>query len=108
MNLIIIGFFSFNAIGIEGAILQSLRRHGFVASALLVSTGVVYEKHHIRMVKYYGGLVHVVLLYTFIFLSFTMSNIRLPGTGSFAGKFLILAGPFKANPSATFLSVPRT
>lgn len=103
MNLVMIGLFSFNTIGLEGAILQSLS-HGFVASALFMVIGVVYERHHTRMVKYYGGLVHVMPLYTFIFLFFTMSNIGLPGTGSFVGEFLILAGSFKANTSATFIS----
>lgn len=103
MNLVIVGLFSFNTIGLEGAILQSLS-HGFVASALFLLIGVVYERHHTRMVKYYGGLVHTMPLYTFIFLFFTMSNIGLPGTGSFVGEFLILAGSFKTNTSATFIS----
>jgi NADH-quinone oxidoreductase subunit M len=103
MNLVMIGLFSFNIIGIEGAILQSLS-HGFVASALFLVIGVVYERHHTRMVKYYGGLVHVMPLYIFIFLFFTMSNIGLPGTGSFVGEFLILAGSFKSNTSITFVS----
>lgn len=103
MNLVMVGLFSFNTIGLEGAILQSLS-HGFVASALFLIIGVVYERHHTRMVKYYGGLVHVMPLYTFIFLFFTMSNIGLPGTGSFVGEFLILAGSFKTNTSATFIS----
>lgn len=103
MNLVMVGLFSFNTIGLEGAILQSLS-HGFVASALFTIIGVVYERHHTRMVKYYGGLVHVMPLYTFIFLFFTLSNIGLPGTGSFVGEFLILAGSFKTNTSATFIS----
>ena len=103
MNLVVVGLFSFNTIGLEGAILQSLS-HGFVASALFFVIGIVYERHHTRMVKYYGGLVHVMPLYTFIFLFFTMSNIGLPGTGSFVGEFLILAGSFKTNISATFIS----
>ena len=103
MNLVMVGLFSFNAVGLEGAILQSLS-HGFVASALFLIIGIVYERHHTRMVKYYGGLVHTMPLYTFIFLFFTMSNIGLPGTGSFVGEFLILAGSFKTNTSATFIS----
>ena len=103
MNLVMVGLFSFNTIGLEGAILQSLS-HGFVASALFIVIGVVYERHHTRMVKYYGGLVHVMPIYTSIFLFFTMSNIGLPGTGSFVGEFLILAGSFKTNTSATFIS----
>ena len=103
MNLVMVGLFSFNMIGLEGAILQSLS-HGFVASALFLIIGIVYERHHTRMVKYYGGLVHTMPLYTFIFLFFTMSNIGLPGTGSFVGEFLILAGSFKTNSTATFIS----
>lgn len=103
MNLVMVGLFSFNVIGLEGAILQSLS-HGFVASALFLIIGIVYERHHTRMVKYYGGLAHTMPLYTFLFLFFTMSNIGLPGTGSFVGEFLILAGSFKANTSATFIS----
>jgi len=103
MNLVMVGLFSFNTIGIEGAILQSLS-HGFVASALFLCIGVVYDRHHTRMVKYYGGLVHTMPLYVFIFLFFTMSNIGLPGTGSFVGEFLILTGSFKVNTSITFLS----
>ena len=103
MNLVMVGLFRFNTIGLEGAILQSLS-HGFVASALFIVIGVVYERHHTRMVKYYGGLVHVMPIYTSIFLFFTMSNIGLPGTGSFVGEFLILAGSFKTNTSATFIS----
>lgn len=103
MNLVMVGLFSFNIIGIEGAILQSLS-HGFVASALFLAIGVVYDRHHTRMVNYYGGLVHTMPLYVFIFLFFTMSNIGLPGTGSFVGEFLILTGSFKVNTSITFLS----
>jgi len=77
--------------GIEGAILQSLS-HGFVASALFVFIGVVYERHHTKMVKYYDGLlVHVMPLDTFIFLFFTTLNIKLPGTRSFADEFKAIA-----------------
>jgi proton-translocating NADH-quinone oxidoreductase chain M len=102
MNLVMVGLFSFNVIGLEGAILQSLS-HGFVASALFLIIGVVYDRHHTRMVKYYGGLVHTMPIYIFIFLFFTMANIGLPGTGSFVGELLILTGSFKANTTVTFL-----
>jgi len=103
MNLVVVGLFSFNVIGLEGAILQSIS-HGFVASALFLIIGVVYERYHTRMVKYYGGLVHVMPLYSLIFLFFTMANIGLPGTGSFVGEFLILTGSFSTNTSVTLIS----
>jgi proton-translocating NADH-quinone oxidoreductase chain M len=102
MNLVMIGLFSFNVIGLEGSILQSIS-HGFVASALFLIIGIVYDRHHTRMVKYYGGLVHTMPIYVSIFLFFTMANIGLPGTGSFVGEFLILAGSFKTNTTITFI-----
>ena len=101
MNLVMIGLFSFNVVGLEGAILQSLS-HGFVSSALFLLIGVVYDRHHTRMVKYYSGLAHTMPIFTLIFLIFTMANIALPGTSSFVGEFLILAGAFKISTSATF------
>jgi len=102
MNLVILGIFSFNVIGLEGALLQSLS-HGFVASALFLIIGVVYDRHGSRMVKYYGGLVHLMPIYVLIFLFFTMANIGLPCTSSFVGEFLILVGSFKTNTSVSFI-----
>ena len=102
MNLVIIGIFSFNVIGIEGSILQSLS-HGFVASALFLIIGVIYDRHRTRIVQYYGGVAVVMPIYTLIFLFFTLANISFPGTSSFIGEFLILTGSFKVNKTATFL-----
>lgn len=102
MNVVILGIFSFNNIGIEGAILQSLS-HGFVASALFLVIGVVYDRYRTRLVQYYGGLASVMPLYIFIFLFFTMANIGFPGTSSFVGEFLIFTGSFKVNSTITFL-----
>ena len=103
MNLVVVGIFSFNFIGIQGAIYQSLS-HGFVASALFFIIGIVYDRHKTRVLKYYSGLVHLMPLYSAIFLFFTMSNIGLPGTGGFVGEFLILLGSIKVNTVSTFFS----
>ena len=103
MNLVVMGLFSFNTVGLEGAIIQSIS-HGFVSSALFLIIGVVYDRHHTRMVKYYSGLVHTMPLFITIFLLFTMANIALPGTSSFVGEFLILVGAFQANTMVTMLA----
>lgn len=102
MNLIVLGIFSFNTIGLEGAIFQSLS-HGFVASALFIIISIVYDRYRTKLVQYYGGLASVMPIYILIFLVFTMANIGLPGTSSFVGEFLILTGSFKVNTSITFL-----
>lgn len=102
MNIVMIGIYSFNLIGLEGSILQSIS-HGFVSSALFLIIGVVYDRFHTRLIKYYSGLVHIMPLYTIVFLFFTMANIALPGTSSFVGEFLILTGSLKENTTVTFL-----
>ena len=102
MNLVILGIFSYNTIGIEGAILQSLS-HGFVASGLFLVIGVVYDRYRTRIVQYYGGLAITMPIYITVFLFFTLANISFPGTSSFVGEFLILVGSFKVNSTITFL-----
>ena len=96
MNLVVLGAFSFNVIGLEGCLLQSIS-HGFVSSAMFFIIGALYERYHSRFVYYYGGLVHMMPLYSTLFLIFTMANIALPGTSSFVGEFLLLAGIYKSN-----------
>jgi proton-translocating NADH-quinone oxidoreductase chain M len=103
MNLVVLGLFSFNIIGLEGAIIQSIS-HGFISSALFLIVGVLYDRHHTRMLKYYSGLVHTMPFFSALFLLFTMANIALPGTSSFVGEFLILIGVFKVSTAGAFLS----
>lgn len=104
MNLIVIGLFSFNFVGLEGAILQSVS-HGFVSSALFFLIGMIYTRYHTRTIYYYGGITQIMPIFSSIFLIFTMANIALPGTSSFVGEFLILLGSFKANFKITLLIV---
>ena len=86
MNLVIVGLFSLNTQGVEGAILQQLS-HGLVSGALFLCVGVIYDRHHTRLIKYYSGLAHIMPIYVAIFMFFTMANIALPGTSSFVGEF---------------------
>lgn len=102
MNLVMLGLFSFQVNGLEGAVLQSLS-HGFVSSALFLLIGVIYDRHHSRLIYYYSGLVQTMPLYILLLLFFTMANIALPGTSSFVGEFLILAGVYKMNTTSAFL-----
>jgi len=102
MNLVMLGLFSYILISLEGALLQSLS-HGFVSSALFLCIGVLYDRFHTRMIKYYSGLIQVMPITIIILLFFTMANIGLPGTSSFVGEFLILTGVYKNNVIVTFL-----
>jgi proton-translocating NADH-quinone oxidoreductase chain M len=96
MNLVTLGIFSFNIIGLEGSILQSIS-HGFVSGAMFFLVGILYNRYHSRLLYYYGGLVHMMPIYSILLLIFTMANIALPGTSSFVGEFLLLTGIYKVN-----------
>ena len=103
MNLVTLGIFSFSIIGIEGAILQSIS-HGFVSGALFFLVGIIYDRYHSRLLYYYGGLVHMMPVYSLLFLIFTMANIALPGTSSFVGEFLLLCGVYQTNSLTAFIA----
>lgn len=103
MNFVLLGIFSYNIIGIEGAIFQSIN-HGFVSSALFILVGIIYDRYKTRIIIYYGGLASVMPLFTSIFLFFSIANIGFPGTGNFLGELLIFLGSFKINIILTILS----
>ena len=103
MNVILVGMFALNAQGLEGAMIQQLA-HGLVSSALFLCVGVLYDRHHTRLVRYYGGVAHTMPIFVTIFMFFTMANIAFPLTANFVGEFLILVGAFQVNTTIAFLS----
>ena len=103
IGVILIGIFTLNVQGLEGSLLQILR-HGLVSGGLFLCVGVLYDRHHRRLIKYYSGVAHLIPVFVTLFLFFTIANIALPGSSSFIGEFLILAGTFQANTSVCFLS----
>lgn len=103
MGFVTIGLFSLNIQGLEGSIIIMLS-HGFVSSGLFLCIGVLYERHHTRLVKYYTGIAQVIPLFSIFFLFFSMANLGFPGTSSFVGEFLTLVGVFESNTLVTFLA----
>jgi len=103
MGFVTIGIFAANQQGVEGAIFQMVS-HGFVAGALFLVVGVVYDRMHTREISAYGGLAVRMPRYALIFMFFTMANVGLPGTSGFVGEFLTLAGAFQVNTWVAFLA----
>lgn len=96
MGFVTMGCFAANQQGIEGAIFQMLS-HGVVSAALFLVVGIVYDRIHSREISSYGGLVHRMPFYAFIFMVFLLASVGLPGTSGFVGEFLILIGTFQVN-----------
>ncbi|MEL6213199.1 MAG: NADH-quinone oxidoreductase subunit M, partial [Pseudomonadota bacterium] len=103
MGFVTMGIFTGTEQGVEGALFQMLS-HGFISGALFLCVGVVYDRVHTREIAAYGGLVHRMPFYAFLFLFFTMGNVGLPGVSGFVGEFLTMAGAFKANAWIAFFA----
>ena len=94
MGFVTLGIFTMTQQGIEGSIFQMIS-HGLVSAALFLCVGVVYDRHHTRLINKYGGLVQIMPKYAIVFMVFTLGALGLPGTSGFVGEFLILMGTFK-------------
>lgn len=103
MGFVTIGIFTLTVQGIEGSVILMLS-HGLVSSALFLCIGVLYDRHHTRIIKYYGGLVQVMPIFTIFLMFFSFANIGFPGTSSFIGEILVLLGSFQVSTILTFFS----
>jgi NADH-ubiquinone oxidoreductase chain 4 len=98
MSVVILGLFSNNIQGIEGAMLLALA-HGFVSPALFICVGgIIYERTGTRIIKYIRGLVTYMPIFTILFFIFTLCNTGIPLSLNFLGEQLSLIGIWEVNP----------
>jgi NADH-ubiquinone oxidoreductase chain 4 len=92
MSVVILGIFSNNIIGIEGAILLSIA-HGLVSPALFICVGgIIYDRTGIRLIRYIKGLVLYMPVFTIMFFIFSLANMATPLTLNFIGEQMSLIG----------------
>ncbi|MCX9155192.1 NADH-quinone oxidoreductase subunit M [Niveibacterium sp. 24ML] len=96
MGFVTLGFFMFNAVAIEGALVQMIS-HGFVSGAMFLCIGVLYDRVHSRQIADYGGVVNTMPKFAAFFLLFAMANAGLPATSGFVGEFLVVLGAVQYN-----------
>ena len=96
MGFVTLGFFIFNAIGVEGALVQMIS-HGFVSAAMFLCVGVMYDRVHSRQIADYGGVVHTMPKFAGFIVLFAMANSGLPATSGFVGEFMVALGAIKYN-----------
>ena len=96
MGFVTLGLFTFNAKGVEGAVLQMFN-HGITTGALFLFVGLIYERTQTRIIADYGGLMKIVPVYGILLCVFTLSSMAVPGTNAFVGELLVLSGAFGAN-----------
>ena len=103
MGVVVLGLFSNNIQGIEGAILLSIG-HGFVSPALFICVGgIIYDRTGKRIIQYIRGLATYMPVFTIFFLIFTLCNTGIPLSLNFLGEQLSLIGIFEQSPLISIL-----
>jgi NADH-quinone oxidoreductase subunit M len=103
MGFVTLGFFIFNAQGMEGGLVQMVS-HGFVSAALFLCVGVLYDRVHSREISAYGGVANTMPVFAAFAVLFAMANSGLPATSGFVGEFMVILGAVKANFWYAFLA----
>jgi NADH-quinone oxidoreductase subunit M len=89
MGFCTLGFFIFNSLGMQGAIVQMIS-HGFVSAAMFLCIGVLYDRVHSRDIAAYGGVVNTMPWFATFAVLFAMANCGLPGTAGFVGEWMVI------------------
>jgi NADH-quinone oxidoreductase subunit M len=89
MGFCTLGFFIFNSLGMQGAIVQMIS-HGFVSAAMFLCIGVLYDRVHSRDIAAYGGVANTMPWFASFAVLFAMANCGLPGTAGFVGEWMVI------------------
>jgi len=96
MGFVTLGTFMFTQQALEGAIFGMIS-HGFVAAALFLCVGVLYDRMHTREISAYGGVANVMPVFAAVMMLFCMANVALPGASAFIAEIMVLMGTFSAD-----------
>ncbi|HVW16882.1 MAG TPA: NADH-quinone oxidoreductase subunit M [Solirubrobacteraceae bacterium] len=96
LGFIVLGIFSLDARGAQGALLQAFNHGLVVAPAFFLVALAAARSGGSEDLRDMGGIAFRAPLMATVFLIVALANLAMPGTSNFAGEFLILLGVFKA------------
>ena len=105
MGFATLGIFALNKAGLEGAVLVMIN-HGITTGALFIVVGIIYERLHTRELDKTAGMGRNMPIFATFAGVFALSSLAFPGTNSFIGEFLVLAGGFQVSKSMMLFVVP--
>ena len=94
MGLITIGVFAFDDLGLDGAILLSVA-HALVSASMFLLVGMVERRCGTSDVDALGGMARGRPSLATVVLVAGMIALAVPGSATFAGEFLIMAGAYQ-------------
>jgi len=98
MGFVVLGLFSLNATGIEGATIQMVN-HGLTTGALFACVGLLADRYRTRDIGEIGGLWDRYPIWSFLIMIAALGSAALPGLNGFIGEFPILLGMYRARPT---------
>jgi NADH-quinone oxidoreductase subunit M len=90
-GLIVLGLFSLNDLGFDGAVLQMVN-HALISSSLFLIAGMVERRTSTGELRLLGGMARKRPLLATVLMTTGVIALAVPLSTSFAGEFLILAG----------------
>jgi NADH-quinone oxidoreductase subunit M len=93
MCLIIFGLFAVNDSGVQGALLQMVN-HGFISATLFLLAGCIEQRTATGQFALLGGMARGRPVLATVLIITGVMALAVPGSGVFAGEFLILNGVF--------------
>jgi len=97
MGFIVLGIFSFNVQGQQGAVLQMVN-HGIIISALFLIVAWISDRVGTRDRAAMAGLALRMPVMAGVFFVVTLAALGLPGLNSFVGEFMTLLGAWQREP----------
>jgi NADH-quinone oxidoreductase subunit M len=94
MGFATLGIFALNEMGIQGAVLVMIN-HGVTTGALFIIVGIIYERLHTRDLEETAGMGKTMPIFAMFAGVFALSSLAFPGTNSFIGELMVMAGGFK-------------
>jgi NADH-quinone oxidoreductase subunit M len=105
MGFVTLGIFVLNSRGIEGSLLQMIN-HGVTTGALFLCVGMIYERTHSRELALATGIGKYMPWFVTFLAVFSLSSFGFPGTNSFIGELLVLAGTFEHDKILALAAIP--
>ena len=93
MGLIMLGVFAFTGGGLSGAVLQSVN-HMLISAAMFLLVGMVEHRSGTGDIGSLGGMARGRPVLATVLLVAGMIALAVPGSTTFAGEFLIMAGVY--------------
>ncbi len=94
MSLIGIGIFAQGDLALSGSVLQMVN-HGLISTSLFLMAGMVESRTSTGLLSRLGGMARGRPILATMIISTGVIALAVPGSGAFAGEFMILAGSFQ-------------